>query len=48
MASGLGAQQARMDVVTNNIANVSTNGYKQDSVTVKNLSGNAFAGEDGG
>ncbi|WP_104371636.1 flagellar basal-body rod protein FlgF [Desulfocucumis palustris] len=35
VASGLGAQQARMDVVTNNIANVSTNGYKQDSVMTK-------------
>ncbi len=37
VASGLGAQQARMDVVTNNIANVSTNGYKQDSVIIKSF-----------
>ncbi|KJS15896.1 MAG: hypothetical protein VR69_11565 [Peptococcaceae bacterium BRH_c4b] len=34
-ASGLGAQQARMDAVSNNLANVSTSGYKQDTVLTK-------------
>lgn len=34
-ASGLGFQQARMDVISNNIANISTNGFKQDNVTSK-------------
>lgn len=31
-ASGLGVLQARMDVTSNNLANVSTNGFKQDKV----------------
>lgn len=31
-ASGLGVQQARMDAVSNNLANISTNGYKADTV----------------
>lgn len=34
-ASGLGVQQARIDVLSNNIANISTNGFKQDSVISK-------------
>ncbi len=34
-ASGLGVQQARMDAVSNNLANVSTNGYKGDTVLSK-------------
>ena len=33
-ASGLGVLQARMDVTSNNLANLSTNGYKQDRVEV--------------
>ena len=33
-ASGLGILQARMDATSNNLANVSTTGYKQDKVQV--------------
>lgn len=33
-ASGLGILQARMDTTSNNLANVSTSGYKQDRVQV--------------
>lgn len=33
-ASGLGILQARMDATSNNLANVSTTGYKQDRVQV--------------
>jgi flagellar basal-body rod protein FlgG len=33
-ASGLGVLQARMDATSNNLANVSTNGFKQDRVQV--------------
>lgn len=36
-ASGLFAQQARMDSIANDIANVSTNGYKKDRLAFSDL-----------
>lgn len=33
--SGLIAQEAKQDVITNNLANVNTNGFKQDNVVIK-------------
>ena len=36
--TGMEAQQHKMDVVANNLANASTNGYKQDNVVFKSFS----------
>ena len=35
--SGLKAHQTRMDVISNNIANVNTVGYKKSELTFKNI-----------
>lgn len=37
-ASGMGVQQARMDVISNNLANLSVNGFKRDTVTAATFS----------
>ena len=36
--TGMEAQQHKMDVVANNLANASTTGYKQDNVVFKSFS----------
>ena len=37
-ASGMNAQQARLDAISNNLANVDTTGYKKDVAVSKSFS----------